>query len=113
MVYSIGGAAHAHIGRAIVIGMAIIVGACAGPSRGLLVPTGKQANGGRSVTLLAMTTRSAAPEEPQGYMYSGEREAAGRLNYAVLTLSLPPGRKSGDLPVDADRHDPDKHVTLV
>ncbi len=98
----------------VAVSVTIIMGACAGPSRGLLVPIGKTAtDGGRSITLLAVTTRAAAPEEPKGYMYSGEREVAGRVNYAVLTLSLPPGRKTGELPVDADHPDPDKHVTLV
>ncbi|MGX5736370.1 alpha/beta hydrolase [Bosea thiooxidans] len=84
---------------------------CAGPSRGLLVPVAAQPGVGHTRTVLAVTTRSPAPDEPPGYLFSGERGDATR--FVSLTLSLPSARAPGSTPTDLDHPDPAKHIVLV
>lgn len=91
--------------------LGLVAAGCAGPDRGLLVPVATQPGIGHSRTIYVVTTRSQAPEEPPGYLFSGERGDSTR--FASLTLSLPPGRAPGDAPTDADHPDPAKHIVLV
>ena len=94
-------------------GMAFILAGCASSDEGLLIPLGRSEVGGKTVTLLAATTRAAAPAESSGHIFGGDRDAPEHINYTLLTLSLPPDRKKGELPVSADKPDPQKHITLV
>ncbi|MBN8500454.1 MAG: alpha/beta hydrolase [Sphingomonadales bacterium] len=91
----------------------LLMAGCAGESRGLLTQSTKIVDGNATVTFLAITTRMPAPDDQVGHLFNGEREPPGRLNFSILTLSLPPGRKPGDLPVDASNPDPAKHITFV
>lgn len=86
-------------------------GGCAGPRQGLLTPAAGAASMATQRTILAVTTRATAGAQPPGYMFSGERSDS--VSYAELTFSFPPGRTAGDLPVDADAPDPQRHITLV
>lgn len=88
-----------------------MLGACAGPRQGLLTPVAGAAEMPEQRVILAATTRAPAMETPPGYLFSGERGDAVR--YARLTFSLPPGRAVGALPVDADKPDPQRHITLA
>ncbi|MGQ3348450.1 alpha/beta hydrolase [Bosea sp. (in: a-proteobacteria)] len=90
--------------------LALAAGGCAGPGRGLLVPVAKPPAEAKTRTVLAVTTRGPALDQP-GHLFSGERGDAAR--YASLTLSLPKGRAPGSVPTDADSPDPDKHIALV
>jgi esterase/lipase superfamily enzyme len=98
-------------GMAVLLGSTLLVAGCAGPSRGLLVPVGDAGGIGHTRTILAVTTRSPAAEQPPGYLFSGERGDGAR--FVSLTLSLPPGREPGTAPTDADNPDPAKHIALV
>lgn len=93
------------------LGIALAAAGCAGPGRGLLVPVPDAAGIGQPRTVLAVTTRSPAAEQPPGHLFSGER--GGETRFASLTLSLPPGREPGSAPADADSPDPAKHIALV
>ncbi len=87
--------------------------ACAGDGKGLLTRLDDPKPGTRTIKILAATTRAPAGEDQPGLMYSGDRDAPGRTHFTLLTLSLPPGRKAGELPVNASRPDPQKHIALV
>ncbi len=101
------------LGRLALTGIAFVAlaaGGCAGPGRGLLVPVAKPPAEGKTRTVLAVTTRSPAPDQP-GHLFSGERGDTAR--YASLTLSLPKGRAPGSVPTDAESPDPDRHIALI
>lgn len=98
-------------GLAGLLGSALLAAGCAGPGRGLLVPLADTAGIGQTRTILAVTTRSPAAELPPGHLFSGERGEGAR--FVSLTLSLPPGRKPGAAPADADNPDPARHIALV
>ena len=90
---------------------ALFVSGCAGPSEGLLVALPDPALAERTVTVLAVTTRSPAGPQQAGQMFSGER--AADVHYLSLTLSMPPDRAPGALPTDARKQDPTKNIVLV
>lgn len=90
---------------------ALFVSGCASPSEGLLVALPDPALAERTLTVLAVTTRSPAGDAKPGQMFSGER-AAG-VHYVSLTLSMPPDRAPGALPTDARKQDPTKNIVLV
>ncbi|TCR64575.1 alpha/beta hydrolase [Bosea sp. BK604] len=98
-------------GRAALVGLGLVLAGCAGPGRGLLVPVAAEPGIGHARTILAVTTRSPASDEPPGYLFSGERGDATR--FASLTLSLPPERAAGSAPTDADHPDPARHIVLT
>lgn len=90
---------------------ALFVSGCAGQSDGLLVALADPALAERTLTVLAVTTRSPAGDGKPGQLFSGERGAG--VTYVSLTLSMPPDRAPGALPTDAKRQDPTKNIVLV
>ena len=79
------------------VGLALILGACAGRlQQGMLVPVAQSAEGTSRVQVLAATTRQRAATDP-GEMFSGER--AETSSYAPVTVSIPPdtARKVGEI----------------
>lgn len=99
------------VGATILLGLTLLAAGCADPRQGLLVPVAGVGEAGHARTILAVTTRSLAAEQPPGHLFSGERGEGTR--FASLTLSLPPGREPGAVPTDADRPDPAKHIALI
>lgn len=93
----------------VLIAAALFASGCAGPSEGLLVALPDPALAERTLTVLAVTTRS--PAGKPGEMFSGER--AADVHYVSLTLSMPPDRAPGALPTDARKQDPTKNIVLV
>ncbi len=65
----------------------------------------------RTRTVLAVTTRTPADPSKPGEFFTGER--GWELRYISLTLSMPPNRPVGTLPVHSERPDPEKHIALV
>ena len=90
--------------------LTLVLGGCAEPGRGLLMPVADVSGVTRPRMMLAVTTRVPAAE-PAGRLFSGERSDG--MRYASLTMSLPGGRLPGSVPTDADRPDPAKHISLV
>ena len=105
------GLGRASFARAGMLIAALFVSGCAGPSEGLLVALPDPALAERTLTVLAVTTRSPADPKQTGQMFSGER--AADVHYVSLTLSMPPDRAPGALPTDARRIDPTKNIVLV
>ena len=106
---SLGRASSVRAGLLIVA--ALFVSGCAGPSEGLLIALPDPALAERTLTVLAVTTRSPADPKQAGQMFSGER--ATDVHYVSLTLSMPPDRAPGALPTDARKQDPTKNIVLV
>ncbi len=73
--------------------MAIVLGACASPSQGVLTPVAGSAPGTAKVDLLVATTR--APTDMRGVYFSGER--GPDLSLANIVVSIPPNRKPGTI----------------
>lgn len=90
---------------------ALFVSGCAAQSDGLLVALADPALAERTLTVLAVTTRSPAGDAKPGVLFSGERGAG--VHYVSLTLSMPPDRAPGALPTDARKQDPTKNIVLV
>ena len=95
----------------VLIMAALFVSGCASPSEGLLVALPDPALAERTLTVLAVTTRSPAGPQQTGQMFSGER--ASGVHYVSLKLSMPPDRALGALPTDARKQDPTKNIVLV
>jgi len=79
------------------IGLAIVLGACAGrPAQGVLVPVAQSAEGTSRIQILAATTRQRSTTD-EGEMFNGER--ATDVSYAAVTVSIPPdsARKIGEV----------------
>ncbi len=73
---------------ATIIGLTLILGACAGrPSQGVLVPVAQSAEGTSRVNVLVATTRQRSTADA-GEMFSGER--AEDVSYAAVAVSIPP-----------------------
>jgi len=84
----------------LVLALALTLGACAsGPPKTALEVTGQVPEGATAVPILVATTRERA-SEPPGVMFSGDR--ARDLNYAEVTMSIPPNHKTGELEVGTD-----------
>jgi esterase/lipase superfamily enzyme len=66
------------------IGLAIVLGACAGrPAQGVLVPVAQSAEGTSRVNVLVATTRQRSTSDA-GEMFNGER--AEDVSYAAITV---------------------------
>ena len=79
------------------VGLAVLLGACAGRlPQGMLVPVAQSAEGTSRVQVLAATTRRRSAADP-GEMFNGER--AEETSYAAVTVSIPPdsARKTGEI----------------
>jgi esterase/lipase superfamily enzyme len=63
----------------------LMLGACGGDVRGVLLPVAQSAPGASKVTMLVATTRSSDPDD--GVLFSGER---GPPAFAEITVSIPP-----------------------
>lgn len=75
--------------------MALLVAGCASrPEADALTPALAQAADAKPHTLLVATTRARDPNP--GAVFSGER-AGGKLDFASLTLTVPPTHKPGDI----------------
>ena len=80
--------------------LALTLGACAsGPPKSALEVIGKVPDGSTAVPILVATTRERA-KEPPGLMFSGDRSR--ELNYADVTISIPPSHKTGELEIGSD-----------
>jgi len=85
------------LGTGAILGLTLLVGACAGrPSQGVLIPTAVAAEGTSRVPILAVTTRQRSTTDP-GEMFTGAR--AVEVSYAAVTISIPPdgSRQAGDV----------------
>ena len=68
------------------LGLALLLGACAGDARGVLLPVGSTQPGTDRVDIVVATTRKASANP--GEMFSGERGPA--LSFAEVVVSIPP-----------------------
>lgn len=86
--------------------------ACAGGDEsGFLVPLGSDAGVGRTITLFSATSRGADEETKPGTMFGGTRATGS--SFVSFSISVPPERKAGELPIDARKLDPQKNFVLV
>lgn len=91
--------------------MAVGLAGCGNTSKGYLVALEDTSHVRQTRTIYAVTTRTPVGETAPGELFSGDR--GGTLGYVSLTLSVPPSREKGAMPVDADKPDPEKHIALV
>jgi len=90
------------------VALALCLGACAsGPPKSALEALGRVPDGSIAVPILVATTREKAAEPP-GLMFSGDR--ARDLNYADITISMPPNHQTGQLEIGSD---PRKSIAVV
>jgi esterase/lipase superfamily enzyme len=86
-----------------------LVGGCGGRATGVMRPVEANVEGATKVPLLVATTRRVSPDD--GLLFSGER---GRLSFAEVTVSLPPGHKPGEIEwPDRFPGDPTKHFVTT
>jgi esterase/lipase superfamily enzyme len=72
---------------------ALLTGCASRPETGVLAPTMQAAQGASEQSLLVATTRER--DGRPGALFSGER--SGALNYAAVTVSVPPSHVSGEI----------------
>lgn len=84
---------------------------CSTPEYGLLIPVANAADVRQTRTILAVTTRQIAMTTSTGFIFTGERD--NRVHFMSLTISMPPGRIPGTLPVEHRRPDPKEDIALV
>ncbi len=72
-----------------------LCGGCSNrPQQGVLIPVKQQVEGTKRVPILVATTRKKTEQDP-GEMFGGERSET--LNYAAVTVSIPPQRVVGQV----------------
>lgn len=100
-------------GAAAIVPMLVIaaMSSCSTPDAGVLIPLKSGADVSRTKKVLAVTTRRAAEKSSPGFLFSGERD--NRVHFLSLTISMPPQREPGTLPVADDHPDPKKDIALV
>lgn len=84
---------------------------CQTSTTGLLTPVAADVAPQQTRSILAVTTRKADPQKGKGFLFGGERDT--QVHFVDLTMSMPPGRIPGTLPVNRSKPDPAKDITLV
>lgn len=93
---------------AFAIALGLTAGACAsGPPKSALSLTGAVPQGSTPVPILVATMRDRA-DQPPGLMFSGDRSR--ELNYADITIAIPPNHQTGQLEIG---NDPEKAIAVV
>lgn len=93
---------------ALAAALALSAGACAsGPPKSALELVGSVPKGSTPVPILVATMRERA-DQPPGLMFSGDRSR--ELNYADVTIAIPPNHQTGQLEIGTD---PSKSIAVV
>ncbi|WP_170975898.1 alpha/beta fold hydrolase [Rhizobium sp. FY34] len=84
---------------------------CQSTTEGLLTPVAADIQPQQTRTILAVTNRKPDTGTSRGLIFGGERDTM--VHFLSLTMSMPPGRIPGTLPVNHAKPDPKKDITLV
>lgn len=100
--------------KLLAVGCALALGACGGPPDKLMTPTTIASENARNIPIIVATTRQ--PSDDPGTLFSGKR---GDLNYANITISVPPNHVSGEiewptsLPVNPNKYFATQKAELI